>query len=117
MDNPLSSFHRTVELSTEIVDNSTVLWIKGPDKDAYKNTNLIRLWINLWIRGVETVDKSVDRIVDNWRLWITWYLSTICPQRNVGYPQFYPQASEVAFGLGNMDLGGYPHIHRPYYYY
>jgi flavodoxin len=75
------------------------------------------LWINLWIRGVKPVDKSVDKIVDNSSLWITRHLSTICPQENAGYPQFLPQARLAVIGLGKTDFGGYPHIHRPYYYY
>jgi hypothetical protein len=52
----------------------------------------IGLWIKLWIRGVKTVDKAVDKIVDNSTLWISRDLSTICPQEIAGYPQFYPQA-------------------------
>jgi hypothetical protein len=52
----------------------------------------IGLWIKLWIRGVKTVDKAVDKIVDNSTLWITRDLSTIRPQEIAGYPQFYPQA-------------------------
>jgi hypothetical protein len=75
------------------------------------------LWINLWIRGVKAVDKLVDRIVDNSVLWITRGLSTICPQEKGGYPHFCPQAQGRFFGLGKVLFGGYPHIHRPYYYY
>jgi hypothetical protein len=75
------------------------------------------LWITLWIRGVEAVDKPVDNFVDNSGLWITRDLSTICPQENGGYPHFCPQAARRLFGLGKVDFGGYPHIHRPYYYY
>jgi hypothetical protein len=75
-----------------------------------------RLWINLWITGAKSVDKPVDRTVDNFRLWISGELSTICPQDRGTYPQFSPQARRRAFGLGKEDLAGYPHIHRPYYY-
>jgi hypothetical protein len=52
----------------------------------------IGLWIKLWIRGVKTVDKAVDKIVDNSTLWISRELSTTYPQKIAGYPQFYPQA-------------------------
>jgi hypothetical protein len=63
------------------------------------------------------VDKPVDRIVDNSILWITRHLSTIYPQEIAGYPHFYPQDRGREFGLGMADFWGYPHIHRPYYYY
>jgi hypothetical protein len=74
------------------------------------------LWINLWITGVESVDKPVERTVDNLGLWITDELSTIYPQESVTYPQSCPQAWWRVLGLGKEDLAGYPHIHRPYYY-
>jgi hypothetical protein len=75
------------------------------------------LWINLWITGVKSVEKPVDKPVDNSGLWITRHLSTICPQAAATYPQFFPQAGMQVFGLGKEDFGGYPHIHSPYYYY
>jgi hypothetical protein len=75
------------------------------------------LWIKLWIRGVKAVDKAVDNFVDNFALWITRHLSTICPQEIRGYPHFCPQGGVLVFGLGKRVSGGYPHIHRPYYYY
>ena len=31
------------------------------------------LWINLWITGVEPVDKPVENYVDNSGLWITLF--------------------------------------------
>ena len=63
------------------------------------------------------MDKPVDRIVDNFILWITRYLSTIHPQEIVGYPHFYPQVRGRLFGLGKVFFSSYTHIHRPYYYY
>jgi hypothetical protein len=74
------------------------------------------LWINLWIRGAESVDKPVERTVDNYRLWISGELSTIYPQDGGTYPQFLPQGRWRFSGLGKEDFGGYPHIHRAYYY-
>src|ERR687898_138824 len=71
----------------------------------------------LWIRGVESVDKPVDRIVDNSSLWISGELSTIRPQEDAGYPHFYPQLRGRPFALGKANLSSYTHIHRPYYYY
>ena len=50
------------------------------------------LWINLWIRGVKSVDKPVDSFVDNLSLWISQELSTFCPQEFTSYPRFCPQA-------------------------
>src|SRR5215216_1583070 len=67
--------------------------------------------------STETVDKSVDRIVDNFSLWITRYLPTIHPQEIVSYPHFYPQVRGRLFGLGKAFFSSYTHIHRPYYYY
>ena len=84
-------------------------------RSYYVFFDTIVLWINLWIRGVKTVDKVVDKNVDNSGLWITRGLSTICPQEILGYPHFYPQAGGQVFGLGMVDFSGYPHIHRPYY--
>ena len=75
------------------------------------------LWTNLWIRGIKAVDKLVDRIVDNSFLWIIRNLSTICPQETGGYPRFYPQTAGRLFGLDKVLFCGYPHTHRPYYYY
>jgi hypothetical protein len=75
------------------------------------------LWINLWIRGVESVDKPVENSVENSTLWISRDLSTVCPQELATYPQFCPQPRGWVFGLSKADFGGYPHIHRPYYYY
>jgi hypothetical protein len=49
------------------------------------------LWINLWITGVEAVDKPVENYVDNSRLWTTRELSTFLPQEEATYPQFYSQ--------------------------
>src|SRR5215212_2468821 len=63
-----------------------------------------------------SVDKPVDRIVDNSSLWITRHLSTIHPQEIASYPHFCPQALGRLFGLGKAILSSYTHIHRPYYY-
>src|SRR5829696_5095828 len=98
VDKSSETFHSLIHLSTEPVDNSS------------------KLWINLWIRGVKSVDKPVDRIVDNSRLWITRHLSTIHPQEVASYPRFYPQARLRLFGLGKEIFSSYTHIHRPYYY-
>src|SRR5215213_8938154 len=95
VDKSPETFHSLAYLSTEIVDNSS----------------------NLWIRGVKSVDKPVDRIVDNFSLWITRYLPTIHPQEIVSYPHFYPQVRGRLFGLGKAFFSSYTHIHRPYYYY
>jgi hypothetical protein len=57
------------------------------------------LWINLWITGVEAVDKPVENYVDNSRLWITRELSTFLPQEEATYPRFYSQVYEEVFGL------------------
>jgi hypothetical protein len=76
-----------------------------------------RLWINLWIRGAKTVDKPVEKSVENSSLWISRDLSTIHPQEHATYPQFRPQPRGRVFGLSMADSAGYPHIHRPYYYY
>jgi hypothetical protein len=75
------------------------------------------LWIKLWIRGVKAVDKVVDDFVDNFFLWISRRLSTIYPQAFWTYPHFCPQARLPVFTLPKPNTGGYPHIHRPYYYY
>jgi hypothetical protein len=99
------------------VDKCGSLWINKASSEAYKNRTRGGLWINLWIRGVKPVDKPVDNFVDNSDLWISPELSTICPQETVGYPHFCPQAGRWIFGLGKVLFGGYPHIHRPYYYY
>jgi hypothetical protein len=72
------------------------------------------LWINLWIRGVKSVDKPVENSVEDPCLWINGDLSTICPQGSSTYPQFYPQPQGRVFGLSKVDFAGYPHIHRPY---
>jgi hypothetical protein len=60
-------------LSPEAVDNQPQLW-----KGLQRRTGV--LWINLWITGVKTVDKPVEKIVENCGLWITCHLSTIRPQ-------------------------------------
>src|ERR671912_466203 len=99
VDKSSETFHSLAHLSTVSVDNSS------------------SLWTNLWIRGVKSVDKPVDRIVDNSSLWITRHLSTIHPQEIGGYPHFYPQAGARLFGLGKAIFSSYTHIHRPYYYY
>jgi hypothetical protein len=117
VDNPLPTIHSFHDLSTGSVDNHRFLWISRAFQVVHKYTNRICLWINLWIKGVKAVDKSVDNFVDNFTLWITRDLSTICPQENAGYPQFLPQAAPGVMGLGKVDFCGYPHIHRPYYYY
>ena len=83
----------------------------------YMSVWLYSLWINLWIRGVKSVDKSVDNFVENLILWITRELSTFCQQRTGGYPHFYPQPRWLDFGLSKADFLAYSHIHRPYYYY
>jgi hypothetical protein len=75
------------------------------------------LWINLWIRGVKSVDKPVENSVENSSLWISGHLSTICPQEVAAYPQIYPQSRVGVFGLSKAGFAGYPHIHSPYYYY
>jgi hypothetical protein len=93
------------------------MWINKASSKAYKNTTRDSLWINLWIRGVKAVDNFVDNFVDNSGLWITRNLSTICPQETGGYPHFCPQDARWFVGLGKALCGGYPHIHRPYYYY
>jgi hypothetical protein len=112
--NGAASIHRFLQLSTAPVDNCRNLWTSGGVGSPGHGP---RLWINLWIRGVESVDKTVDKTVDNPRLWITRGLSTICPQENRTYPQILPQAWRRVFGIGKKDLIGYPHIHSPYYYY
>jgi hypothetical protein len=75
------------------------------------------LWINLWIRGVKSVDKPVENSVENSSLWISGHLSTFCPQEVAAYPQIYPQSRVGVFGLSKAGFAGYPHIHSPYYYY
>jgi hypothetical protein len=92
------------------------LWITGPRCGQVCTGGEPELWINLWIRGVKSVDKPVERTVDNYCLWISTELSTICPQDEGTYPHFLPQGRWRVFGLGKEDFGGYPHIHRPYYY-
>jgi hypothetical protein len=75
------------------------------------------LWINLWIKGVKSVDKPVEDFVDNLRLWISHELSTFLPQDKVIYPQFYPQLIDPMLGLGKGNRDFVHSIHRPYYYY
>jgi hypothetical protein len=75
------------------------------------------LWINLWIRGVKSVDKPVDNFVDKSSLWITRALSTFLPQEIAGYPQFHPQPCQGVFGVGKADREVIHTVHRPYYYY
>ena len=109
--------HNSLRLSTDSVDNSGYLWTNKASSRPYKSRMRSTLWINLWIRGVKPVDNFVDNFVDKSCLWITRDLSTICPQETGGYPHFCPQAALGLFGLGKAHFGGYPHIHRPYYYY
>src|SRR3990170_6042228 len=92
------------------------LWITCSRCGQVAGCGVRGLWINLWITGVKSVDKPVEKTVDNFRLWITRHLSTIYPQVRGTYPQFSPQARGRVFGLGKEDFGGYPHFHRPYYY-
>jgi hypothetical protein len=75
------------------------------------------LWINLWIKGVKSVDKPVEDFVDNLGLWIIHELSTFLPQENAIYPQFYPQLNDQVLGLGKNNWDFVHSIHRPYYYY
>ena len=110
----LRSIHRVGHLSTEPVDKCSTLWINCPVVGRW---GAGRLWINLWIRGVQPVDKPVDISVDNPNLWITRELSTTRPQVGASYPQFCPQPRGEVFGLGKVDFATYPHIHSPYYYY
>jgi hypothetical protein len=105
------------ELSTDSRSYPQKLWITSLRCGKVCGGGALGLWINLWITGVESVDKPVERTVDNFRLWITRHLSTIYPQESGTYPQFCPQARCQVFGLNKEDLAGYPHIHRPYYYY
>jgi hypothetical protein len=81
------------------------------------NRMLAYLWITLWIRGVKPVDKSVDNFVDNSILWITFDLSTICPQDFASYPHFCPQGRAWFLGLSKPDPRVIHTVHRPYYYY
>lgn len=106
--------HSFVELSTEPVDKCRALWTTGGVAGWKRGC---WLWINLWIRGVKSVDKPVDNSVENSGLWISRELSTICPQECGGYPQKCPQRRGRVSGLGKAYFAGYPHIHRPYYYY
>ena len=117
MDNLSETVHRSGDLSTGSGDKSHLLWISTAFSEAHKHIRRIYLWINLWIRGVKAVDNSVDRNVDKSGLWITRDLSTICPQETGGYPQFLPQALRTVLRIDRTDFRGYPHIHRPYYYY
>ncbi len=111
---PSGFIHRCDYLSTEAVDKCLILWTNGP---AASRSRGCGLWINLWIRGVRSVDKPVENSVDNSNLWITRELSTICPQGPASYPQFCPQPRGRVVGLSMADFASYPHIHRPYYYY
>ena len=63
------------------------------------------------------MDNSVEIFVDNSGLWITRELSTVFPQDSEVYPQFYPQLSCRVLGVAKGNPTGYPHIHKPYYYY
>jgi hypothetical protein len=88
-----------------------------PGSHTFMRFKRYNLWTNLWIRGVKSVDKPVDRIVENLILWITRELSTSYPQGSASYPQICPQPRRQVFGLGKRDSSSYPHIHSPYYYY
>ena len=63
------------------------------------------------------MDKLVDNPVENSSLWISRDLSTFRPQGSATYPQVRPQPRGRVFGLGKIEMAGYPHIHSPYYYY
>jgi hypothetical protein len=104
--------HRFAELSTTSVDNSLRLWTGGALKVGGPG---LRLWINLWRTGAESVDKHVDKPVENWGMWINRGLSTSRPQECRIYPHILPQPRQRVFGLGKEELGDYPHIHSPYY--
>jgi hypothetical protein len=75
------------------------------------------LWINLWIKGVKSVDKLVDKNVDNFWLWISPDLSTFLPQEFAAYPRFCPQLIRRVSCIGKRICGLIHTIHRPYYYY
>jgi hypothetical protein len=106
--------HRSRDLSTDSVDKFRALWTILRGGGGFRARGL---WINLWIRGVKSVDKPVDRFVENFGLWITRGLSTIHPQVIASYPQFRPQPRSRSIGLGMAFFAACPHIHRPYYYY
>ena len=111
----LSEFiHRFGHLSTASVDKCLTLWTSSRAASRSRGRGL---WINLWITGVETVDKPVGNSVDNSNLWITRELSTFYQQGTGGYPHFCPQLRGLEFSLSKADFAAYPHIHRPYYYY
>jgi hypothetical protein len=65
--------YESAKLPPEAVDNQLQLW-----KSRWRRTG--ELWIKLWITGVKTVDKAVDKTVENFKLWISGHLSTIRPQ-------------------------------------
>lgn len=71
VDNLQKLIHTAVELSTEIVDNFSRMWISSRMGSQNKHTIANKLWITLWIRGVKTVDNPVDNFVDSGRLWIS----------------------------------------------
>ena len=113
MDKRPGIIHRFAHLSTDSVDKSTVLWAFFGGAGGVRRRGL---WINLWIRGVKSVDKPVENSVENSGLWISDDLSTFYPQGIATYPQICPQRLGQVFGLSKVDFAGYPHIHRPYYY-
>jgi hypothetical protein len=107
-------------LSTDQRTYPQVLWINPPSCGQFSGWRRVArrgLWINLWIRGVKSVDKPVDNSVENSSLWISRDLSTFHPQESATYPQIRPQPRGRVFGLGKAETCGCPHIHRPYYYY
>ena len=74
------------------------------------------LWINLWIKGVKSVDKPVENFVDNSGLWI----SREDPHSSTGNAiihNFGPQLDGLVLGLGKGNTEFVHTIHRPYYYY
>jgi hypothetical protein len=111
---PPEFIHSFADLSTKRVDKWLALWTVFGSLEGNGGRGL---WINLWIRGVKSVDKPVENSVENSSLWISRDLSTFYPQEAATYPHFCPQPRGRFFGLGKGDRAGYPHIHSPYYYY
>jgi hypothetical protein len=65
--------YESAKLPPEAVDNQPQLW-----KSRRRRTG--ELWKKLWITGVKPVEKTVEKTVDNFKLWISNELSTIRPQ-------------------------------------
>jgi hypothetical protein len=61
------------------------------------------------------VDKPVDKNVDKSKVWISRLVIHTLSTGKSRLSTFLSTADLRVLGLGMRGLGGYPHIHSPYY--